>query len=87
MLRKSLPEGGGLVLMPERQIHMFFMRFAIDVVHADQHGTVLRILHGIKPWRVGPIVRKSRMVIELPAGTAARTGTAEGDVVVVEDRA
>jgi uncharacterized membrane protein (UPF0127 family) len=85
MFRKSLPDGQGLVLMPEGQIHMFFMRFALDIVHTDQGGTVLRILHGIRPWRVGPMVRRCRMVVELPAGTAARTGTVEGDVIVLED--
>ena len=62
---------------------MFFMRFALDVIHTDKQGTVLRILPGIKPWRLGPFVRKCRMAIELPAGTAARTGTVEGDVIVL----
>lgn len=85
MLRKDLPEGEGLVLMPEGSVHMFFMRFPLDVIHADAQGTVLRILHEIKPWRLGPMVRKSRMVIELPAGTARRTGTTEGDVLALED--
>jgi uncharacterized membrane protein (UPF0127 family) len=85
MFRKALPEGGGLVLMPEGQIHMFFMRFALDVIHADEHGTVVRILHGIRPWRIGPIVRKCRMVVELPAGIAAKTGTVEGDSILLED--
>jgi uncharacterized protein len=85
MWRKTLPEGEGLVLIPGGQIHMFFMRIPLDVIHADRQGTILRILHGIKPWRLGPMVRKCRMVIELPAGTAARTGTMVGDVVALED--
>ena len=85
MFRKTLPEGTGLVLMPEGQVHMFFMRFPLDVVHADAQGTILRIAPGLKPWRLGPFVRKCRMVIELPAGTVARTGTREGDVLKLED--
>jgi uncharacterized membrane protein (UPF0127 family) len=85
MLRKNLAEGGGLVIMSGEPIHMFFMRFALDVIHTNQQGVVLRILHGIKPWRLGPFVRKCRMAIELPAGTAARTGTVVGDVIVLED--
>ncbi len=85
MLRKSLPEGGGMVILSGEPIHMFFMRFALDVVHTDGQGKVLRVLHGIKPWRLGPFVRKCRMAIEVPAGTAARTGTVEGDVIVLED--
>jgi uncharacterized membrane protein (UPF0127 family) len=85
MLRKGLPAGGGLVLMPEGQIHMFFMRFPLDVIHADAQGNVLRLLHGIKPWHVGPRVRKARMVIELPEGAIARSGTTVGDVITLED--
>ena len=84
MFRRSLPEGEGLVLIPEGQIHMFFMRFPLDVVHADKQGTVVRILEGIKPWRVGPMVRKCKMVIELPAGTISRTGTVVGDQISLE---
>ena len=85
MFQRSLPDNAGLVLMPEGQIHMFFMRFPLDVVHADQHGTVLRLLVGIKPWRVGPMVRKSRIIVELPAGAIARTGTQTGDVITLDD--
>lgn len=85
MFRRTLPEGSGLVLIPEGQIHMFFMRFPLDIVHADAKGTILRIVHGIKPWRLGPMVRKCRMVIELPAGTATRTGTQVGDVIAIEE--
>ncbi|MDB5074310.1 MAG: hypothetical protein JWO42_489 [Chloroflexi bacterium] len=85
MFRKILPEGNGLVLMPEGQIHMFFMRFPLDIVHADKEGKVLRILHGIKPWRLGPMVKKCRMVIELPAGSVAKSGTELGDVLELEE--
>jgi len=85
MFRASLPPGGGLVLIPEGQIHMFFMRFPLDIVHTDVTGAILRLVPGIKPWRVGPMVRKCRMVIELPAGTIERTGTAVGDLLDLED--
>ncbi len=79
MGRPSLEVGSGLVIIPNNSIHMFFMRFAIDVLHVSKDGTVLKILHTIKPWRVGPIVRKCHYTLELPPGTAAATGTIEGD--------
>ncbi len=85
MLRKTLPEGEGLVLIPGGQIHMFFMLIPLDVIHADRQGKVLRIVQGIKPWRLGPMVRKCRMVIELPVGAIARTGTEVGDMLTLED--
>ncbi|HVA92171.1 MAG TPA: DUF192 domain-containing protein [Chloroflexota bacterium] len=86
MFYKVLPPGEGLVLIPGGQIHMFFMRIPLDVIHADKHGAVLRILHEIKPWRLGPWVRKCRIVVELPAGTAAHTGAMVGDLIEIEDR-
>ena len=76
--RRSLPEGFGLVIRPCGSIHMFFMSIPLDVLHLDKHGRVIKILAGIKPWRPGPIVRRSKWVVELPAGAAARSGTQVG---------
>ena len=78
MGRAELPAGTALVLQPCNSIHMFFMRFAIDAVHLDRAGVVLRCVPDLQPWRIGPIVRHSHTVIELPAGTLARTGTEVG---------
>jgi uncharacterized protein len=84
--RRSLPRGYGLVIRPCGSIHMFFMSMPLDVLHLDKDGRVVKILHGIKPWRLGPFVPKSRWVVELPAGTAQRTGTQVGDVIVVSSQ-
>jgi len=86
--RKSLSPGEGLVIESCRQIHMFFMAFAIDVLHVKREsptaGEVTRVLHNIAPNHIGPWVRRSDYVIELPAGTAARTGIAEGDHIALQ---
>jgi uncharacterized membrane protein (UPF0127 family) len=85
--RRSLPEGEGLLIESCRQIHMFFMAFAIDVLHVKRlsptEGEVTRVLHSIPPNRIGPWVRRSDYVIELPAGTAARTGTEQGQHIAL----
>ena len=88
MGKRDLPDGGGLLIRPCNSIHMFFMHMPLDVLHFGASGPdgdpVLRVLLGIKPWRVGPIVRGSKYVLELPAGTAARTGTGVGDIISLE---
>jgi uncharacterized membrane protein (UPF0127 family) len=88
--RKSLPPGEGLVIESCRQIHMFFMAFAIDVLHVKRQsateGEITRVLHSIPPNRIGPWVRRSDYVIELPAGTAARTGTEQGHRIALRPR-
>ena len=85
MGKRNLPAGGGLIIRPCNSIHMFFMRMPLDVLYCGASGPdgdpVLRVLAGIKPWRVGPIVRGSKYVLELPAGTVARTGTQQHDVI------
>jgi uncharacterized membrane protein (UPF0127 family) len=80
----SLPAGGGLVIDPCTGIHMFFMRFAIDALYVAPNGVVLRVVHTLRPWRVGPISLSARYVVELPAGTATQTGTQPGDHLRLE---
>jgi uncharacterized membrane protein (UPF0127 family) len=78
MFRESLPEDHGLALRPCSSVHMFFMRFPLDVVFVDGEGRVLRVLNSIRPWRASGIVRGAKTAVELPAGTAARRGVVPG---------
>ena len=84
MGQAALPAGSGLVIDPCTSIHMFFMRFAIDALYVDQDGVVLRVVARLHPWLIGPIILRSRYVVELPAGTAAQSGTQPGDILRVE---
>jgi uncharacterized membrane protein (UPF0127 family) len=86
MFRAELPAGHGLALRPCNSVHMFFMRFPLDVVFVDGDGRVLRILHSLRPWRASTLVRGAKAAIELPAGTARREGIVPNAVLrMVED--
>ena len=63
---------------------MWFMRFAIDAVFIDRSGRVVKVVADIPPWRFAAGARGARDVLELPAGTAARTGTQAGDELLFE---
>jgi len=63
---------------------MWLMRFAIDAVFIDRAGRVVRVAPDLPPWRFAIAARGARDVIELPAGTAARTRTQAGDELVFE---
>jgi len=84
MFRPSLDETEGLLLRPCNSIHMFFMRFAIDVVFLDDDERVVAVLPAIRPWRVSTIYWSATHALEIPAGTAARTGTVVGDQLAVQ---
>lgn len=81
MMRPPLPSGSGLILDPCNSIHMFFMRYALDIIFLDKHDRVVFLYNGIKPWRVGRIVRGARLAIELPEGAITRTQTTNGDEI------
>ena len=84
MGRTDLPEGEGMVIAPCSGVHTMFMRIPIDVLYVSGEGQVVRIDEAMRPWRMGRIVRGARYVVELPAGTAARTGTQVGDEIALE---
>jgi len=67
--RSSLPEGTGLLLVPCRSVHTFFMRFPIDVVTLDDEARVLEIRSELKPWRIFAPTAKPWAILELAAGT------------------
>jgi len=75
--RRALEAHEGLIIRPARSIHMFFMRFAIDAVFLDEHGSIVRIASDLAPWRTASC-RDAREVVELPAGRAAQIGLCPG---------
>jgi len=79
--RSGLTVGEALILQPCQSVHMFFMRFPLDLVFLDRTGTVIHLITALPPGRVSPCIRSAYTVIELPAGTIATTRTAVGDRV------
>ena len=82
--RAELGRGEALAIRPCASVHTFFMRFEIDAVFLDRDGRVLRALAGLRPWRATRFHLRAEQVVELPAGTVARTGTREGDELAFE---
>jgi hypothetical protein len=79
--RSRLGEGDGLLITRTSTITMLFMRFAIDAVFLDRDRRVVKVAHGLRPWVPAIGAARADSVLELPAGTAARTGTQAGDVL------
>jgi uncharacterized membrane protein (UPF0127 family) len=82
--RSSLEPDEGMLIDRAGSVHMFFMRFPIDVVFLDRDRRVVGVRHGLRPWRVAG-ARRAVAALELPAGAAAAAGVEEGDVLVLDD--
>lgn len=82
MLRCKFPSGTALLFKfnkPGRHsIHMFFVRFPIDLVYLDSDFRVVELCEGLRPWRMYRPKAMANFLIELPAGTIKRTKTSIG---------
>ncbi len=79
----QLAEGEGLLIEPCRGVHMFGMKYPIDVAFLDRAGRVVGICHRLAPGARSPFVRAARSALELPAGTLAAAGITEGDTLTL----
>ncbi|ASK61823.1 hypothetical protein CFK37_06455 [Virgibacillus phasianinus] len=73
----------GLLIAPCNSVHMFFMRFPIDVVFLDQKNAVVKAIPNLKPWKMVAPVNGAYSALELPLGTIARNDIGEGDTIIL----
>ncbi|NLJ56321.1 MAG: DUF192 domain-containing protein [Firmicutes bacterium] len=79
--RKSLPPGQGLVIKPCRAVHTVGLYFPIDIAFVNRENRICCLKDVFPPWKVSPVIRPARYVVEAPAGTFKQTQTKEGDLV------
>lgn len=81
MGRAGLAEGAGMLFAPIRGVHTHFMRFPIDLVfvavEGEGVGRVTKVRERMVPFRID--LSRDDVLLELPAGTIARTATAIDD--------
>lgn len=77
MLRGPLAEGEALLIQPCSSVHMFFMRIALDIVFLDKDGAVVKVVSGLRPWRMALGGKGAHTALELSSGAAA--GISVGD--------
>jgi len=83
--RKDLGAHEALVITHCRSIHMFFMRFAIDVVFIDKTHRVVGTVKNIKPFQMSPYFFRAVAAIELPVGRIQETQTERGDILKISE--
>ena len=84
--RSGLKPDTGLLIDPCSSIHMWFMRFPIDVVFLDGKNRVVGLKRNVKPWGMAWSWRGVK-TIELPVGVIASTRTQLGDIVAFQTSA
>ena len=83
----GLEDGEGLWIVPCEGVHMFGMKFDIDVLFLSKQRKVLKVSPRMAASGLARRMALSLMahsVLELPAGMAARTQTVVGDQLELE---
>jgi len=83
MFKKKLEKGLILTLPNTRSrrgsaIHMFFVRFPLDIIFADKDKNVVDIV-SIDPWKTYTPKKPAMYVIEMEKGTIEASKTEIGD--------
>lgn len=79
-----LESGKGVIITRCNSIHMFFMRFAIDVIFIDKKDNVVGLVENILPNRLSKIYWKATRAIEVPVGVIGSSQTGLGDHVTIQ---
>ena len=77
--RSSLNPEEALIIQRCQSIHMFFMKFSIDVIFVDRADCVVGLVQGIKPYQLSPIFFKASYAIEVQEGVIRESKTQLGD--------
>lgn len=83
--RTGLEAGSGLWLVPCEWVHMFGMKFAIDIVVLDKNNVVVGAQEGLKPGWIGKLFWGAHSTLELPLGAIRTSRTAKGDRIEWEE--
>lgn len=83
--RNTLAPRQGMYLVPCQWVHMFGMRFPIDVAFLAGDGRVLAIHHALQPNRLSRLVLRAEGVLELAVGTLEASRTTVGDQLELVD--
>jgi len=65
--RRHLPPDQGLYFERCSSVHMFGMRFPVDVVFLDADGVIVKTVSVLRPWRIA-LCGGAEHAVELAAG-------------------
>lgn len=80
--RRSMDEFDALIIPKCKSVHMWGMRFAIDVVFCDEKNRIVKVVENLKPWSMTSYVLKAQYVIEIPSGTISNHGIEVTDTII-----
>lgn len=79
MFQNNAPVSNGLLLTPCNSIHMFFMKFPLDIVFLNEQNEIIDFYPQLPPGKRTKVVRGAVAALELPSGTIEEFSIEIGD--------
>jgi hypothetical protein len=70
-----------MLIAPSRGVHMYGMKYPLDVVLLDRGRRVVALYQELPPGGRTRVHRDASYALELPTGAIARSETEEGDTL------
>ena len=83
--RDGLEAGEGLWLVPCEWVHMFVIRFPIDIVVLNRDSRVVGVQENLRPGWIAKFFWGAESTLELPVGAVRASNTVRGDRVTWEE--
>jgi uncharacterized membrane protein (UPF0127 family) len=85
--KKTLSADEGLLIVPCSSVHMFGMKFSLDVLFLTRENIVTDFVENLPPGKLYVARRnfgKAHAALEVAPGTIAATATVRGDQIQME---
>ena len=79
---REFPAGNALLIQPCSGVHMFGMRYPLDLLFVDDRDVVVETVESLAPGRIKSC-RRAAYVVELPCGAVESSRTRIGDRIKV----
>lgn len=85
MLSKPLPTDRALLISRCSSVHTFFMRYALDLIYLDNDNRVVKLVRGVKPWRMSWGGTGATQILEMTTGGIDLFAIQMGEPMVISN--
>jgi len=83
MPAKTLDENKGILLKPCKQVHTFYMSFAIDVIFLSKDNFIIHIENNLTRNKVTKYYKEADKILEITSGIAEKHKLLVGDLLSI----
>lgn len=82
--KKKLLDNESMLFYNCNSVHMFAMKFSLDVIYLDKKFKVVKLVDSLKPWHCS-FSAKAKHTLELPLGAITKFNVQLGEQFLIKD--